>query len=125
MRLNSCVCDDSRLSERADVCEPPGAAEGVGCIACPGVARHGISEGPGIARGSLAGCAQPGASVEIARDPGEYQTSTLKKPALMIENIRTSKYDRCSDMLGPAGGPDYPGLRTGVHRTNAKNKLTY
>jgi hypothetical protein len=75
--------------------------------------------------GSATGCAELGASVEIARDPGEYQTKALVKPVFMIENIRTSKYDWCLNMLGPQGGPGHSGLRTGVHRTNAKNKLTY
>jgi hypothetical protein len=85
-----------------------------------------------MVRGSLAGCAQRGANVEMACDPGEYQTNIRRKPVLMIENIRTSKYDRCSDMPGPRKGSwllDYGQgstvQMTGVHRTNAKNKLTY
>jgi hypothetical protein len=54
-----------------------------------------------MSRGSAGGCAERGASDEIVRGPGEYQTSTLTKPVFMIENIRTSRYDRCSDMFGP------------------------
>ncbi len=77
-----------------------------------------------MSRGSP-GCAERGVSVDIARDPGEYHTSVRRKPELMIENIRTSKYDRCSDMLGPSRGSRLPGTKDGVHRTNAKNKLTY
>ena len=56
-----------------------------------------------MSRGSCTGCTERGASVEIVLGPGEYQTSTLTIPVFMIENIRTSKYDRCSDTFGPYG----------------------
>lgn len=107
------------------MCESVGALESARCAALREAVAGGIGAGWGMRRGSLTGCAERGASVEIARDPGEYQTNDRMEPVFMIENIRTSKYDRCSDMLGPAGGPGHPGLRTGVHRTNATNKLTY
>lgn len=45
-------------------------------------------------------------------EPGENLTRDLMKPLFMIENIRTSKYDRCSDMFPPWGSA-YSGLRQG------------
>jgi hypothetical protein len=91
------VCEDSRTPEKAEVCEAPLAAgEAASELALRG-RRGGRSDGPGIAPGSLTGLAERGASVEIAREPGENHTRTLASPVFMIENIRTSKYDRCSD----------------------------
>ncbi len=86
------------MSEKADVCDE--------LLAVGGSAREvswrrgsgGSSDGAGIAWGSLTGLADSGASVEMACEPGENHTSTLARPVFMIENIRTSKYDRCSDM---------------------------
>ncbi len=125
MRLNSCVCEDFRSRVEAGVCEPVGAVSTARGVACTGIAGEGIGTGAGMSSGFVTGWAELGASVEIACVPGENHTRALVKPVSMIENIRTSKYDRCSNMLGPAGGSGHPGLRTGVHRTNAKNKLTY
>jgi hypothetical protein len=119
------VCEDFRSLEEAGVCEPVGFMSAAGSAGCTGDASDWIGKGAGMSCGSVTGWTEPGASVEIARDPGEYHTIVLVKPVSMIENIRTSKYDRCSSMLGPTGGSGHPGLRTGVHRTNAKNKLTY
>jgi hypothetical protein len=59
--------------------------------------RGGRGNGSGIAPALLTGRAECGASVEIACDPGENHTRTLARPVFMIENIRTSKYDRCSN----------------------------
>src|SRR5579863_386032 len=120
MRTNSCVWEDSLAPERVCVCEP--FAAGSRAVAAGGV-QSSSGVGAGMSRGSRTGWAVRGASVELAGDPGEYQTNSLSRPPPRIENIRTSKYDRCSDTLGPAGGPDHPGLRTGVQRTNATNKL--
>jgi hypothetical protein len=108
----------------ADVHESVGAVSAAAGVACTD-AVAGMGEGAGMSCGFVTGWAERGASVEIACEPGENHTRVLMEPTFMIENIRTSKYDRCSDMLGPAGGSGHPGLRTGVHRTNAKNKLTY
>jgi hypothetical protein len=91
---------DSLTVENGGVCDEPGAVGEVGWPASGAI--HGrIREGSGMSRGSLTGRAERGASVQIARGPGEYQTKTLTKPVFMIENIRTSRYDRCSDMFGP------------------------
>jgi hypothetical protein len=82
------------MSEEADVCE---AVVAFGESA-PEASRYGRSgSGAGIVPESLTGRAEYGANVEIACEPGENQTRTLARPVFMIENIRTSKYDRCSD----------------------------
>jgi hypothetical protein len=85
------------MSEKADVCDEPPLA----CASISQVTQR-LGNGPSSdARGIpgvLTGLADSGASVELACEPGENHTSTLARPVLMIENIRTSKYDRCSDM---------------------------
>jgi hypothetical protein len=95
--VNSCVCEDALSSEQADVCEDAltfghGASE-----VSARTRRSGRGNGAGIVPESLTGRAECGASVEIACDPGENHTRTLARPVFMIENIRTSKYDRCSN----------------------------
>jgi hypothetical protein len=94
---NSWVCEDSCTSEKADVCEAPLELGGIPAPVCTGGRRGGKGSGAGIAPASPTGCAECGASVEIACEPGENHTSTFSNPVLRIENIRTSKYDRCSD----------------------------
>jgi hypothetical protein len=85
------------MSEKADVCEAPLAltrnAPEVPRRRC----RGGKGSGAGIAAQSFTGRVECDASVEIACEPGENHTRTWSKPVFMIENIRTSKYDRCSD----------------------------
>jgi hypothetical protein len=87
----------------AEVCDEPGAAGDAAWETSRPSNRGKIRDGAGISRGSLTGRAERGASVEIAREPGENHTRALTNPVSMIENIRTSKYDRCSDMFPPGG----------------------
>jgi hypothetical protein len=86
------------MSETAGVCDELAAAGARTAAVAGRRGSGGSSDGPGIESGSLTGLADSGASVEMAREPGENHTSTLARPVFMIENIRTSKYDRCSDM---------------------------
>jgi hypothetical protein len=85
------------------VCEELGAIGEVAWLASGGSSCGRIRDGSGMSRGSVTGRAERGASDEIACDPGENHTSTFTNPVFMIENIRTSKYDRCSDKF-PSGG---------------------
>jgi hypothetical protein len=91
------------MVEEADVWEELGAIGEAVWEAAGGSSWGMISDGPGMSRGSVTGRAVRGASVDSAPEPGENHTSTFTKPVSMIENIRTSKYDRCSD-TSPHGG---------------------
>jgi hypothetical protein len=89
------------------VCDAPGVA---GVVLSGLSLLHGrgkIGDGTGLSRSSPSRSpsvrVEPGASVGIVREPGKNHTSTSIEPVFMIENIRTSKYDRCSDTF-PRGG---------------------
>ena len=86
------------MPEKADVCEELPAVNGALRRSHDAAAAAAAATGLGIASGSRTALADSGASVEMACEPGENHTSTLARPVFMIENIRTSKYDRCSDM---------------------------